>query len=134
MKVFSSSIELARRDEFSNEGATRTIDAAHFDKWVEHCLCPILGRCDKGEPRSIVVIDNASTHVGSVVAPLIRDKGACILCTTPCSLDLNLIELMFNVCKAHLKMNSTTFEHDRHVAHLKVAEEVNRDTRVMECR
>jgi len=103
---------LVRRDEISADGSAGTVDSLHFEQWVEHYLCPILGRYDEDAPRSIVVMDNASTHIDSRVAQLIRATGAYILYTAPYCPDLNPIELGFNIYKAHLKRNNTAFEID----------------------
>jgi len=129
-----STIELVRRNEISDEGAAGTVDAIHFEEWVEYYLCPILGRYDKGEPRSIVVMDNATTYMDSRVVHLIRQTGAYILYTAPYSPDLNPIELAFNIYKAHLKRNYVEFEYDWYATHIKAMEEVNRDICIIEYR
>ena len=110
---------MVRQNEISAEGAAGTVDSLHFEQWVEHYLCPILGRYDEGAPRSIVVMDNASTHMDSRVAQLIRGTGVYILHTAPYSPELNPIELGFNIYKAHLKRNNTAFEYDWYATHLK---------------
>ena len=129
-----STIETVRRDEISSEGAAGTVDATHFEKWVEHYLCPTLGRYDRGEPRSIVVMDNASTHMDSKVSHMIRATGAYLLYTAPYSPDLNPIELAFNIYKAHLKRHNIGFEFDWYGTHLNALEGVDRDICIMEFR
>ena len=90
---------------------------------VEKCLSPVLGRYDHGEPRSIVVMDNASTHMSQRVADMIRETGVYLLYTAPYSPDLNPIELGFNVYKASLKRNSDLFKVDWYSAH-QIAQEI----------
>ena len=87
-----STIDCVQRNETSTEGATGTVYATCFEEWVEHCLCPTLGNHTKGEPRSIVFMDNTSTYMDGKVATLIRSKGAYLLHAAPCSSDLNPIE------------------------------------------
>ena len=127
-----STIECVMRDEISQEGAAGTVNADHFEDWVEHYLCPILGDYSKGEKNSIVVMDNASTHLGVRVGELIRATGAVLLYTAPYSPDLNPIELGFNLYKAHLKRLGLTS--DWYVNHLEALDLVNRDDAIQEFR
>ena len=59
----TSACHTVDREEISAEGAAGTVDADYFLWWVENRLCPVLGNCEFGEPRSIVMMDNASTHM-----------------------------------------------------------------------
>lgn len=129
-----STLDIVHRDEISDEGAAGTVDAAYFEEWVEKCLCPVLGRYDHGEPRSIVVMDNASTHMSQRVADMIRATGAYLLYTAPYSPDLNPIELAFNVYKASLKRNSDLFKVDWNSAHGIALDSVTRDICITEFR
>ena len=63
----SSTCMIVRRDDISNEGASGTVNREDFVEWVRDFLVPTLGRFDKGERRSIVVMDNASTHMDEEV-------------------------------------------------------------------
>jgi transposase len=56
-----------------------TIDAERFVHWVEYSLVPTLGNYLRGEPRSIVVMDNASIHMDVRVHELIADAGALLI-------------------------------------------------------
>ena len=47
------------RYETSNEGDAGTVDAAFL--FFQIHLCPFLGNYVRGEPRSVVFMDNAST-------------------------------------------------------------------------
>ena len=89
-----------QRNEISTEDAAGTVDATYFEEWVDNYLCPTLGNYAKGEPRSIVVMDNASTHMDGRVETLIRSKGAYLFHASPYSPDLNPIECEFNACKS----------------------------------
>jgi len=129
-----NTIDCVLRDEISAEGAAGTVKAAHYEEWVEHFLCPVLGSYAKGEPRSIVVMDNASTHMHQRVAALIRATGAELIYTAPYSPDLNPIELGFNVYKSHLKRSETAFRTDWFGTHIHALNKVTRDTCIKEFR
>ena len=64
------------RDTISDEGAAGTVDGDYFLYWVKNYLCPVLGNYERGEPRSIVYMDNASTHMADEVEDAIRGVGA----------------------------------------------------------
>ena len=95
-------IERASGDDDTNE-AHGTVDADRFVDWVEHFLCPVLGNYSKLEPRSVVVLDNASLHCDPRVRTLIEGVGAILIYTSPYSPDLNPIERCFHQYKAFLK-------------------------------
>ena len=69
----------------------------YFEFWVEHYLCPVVGYFANGEGRSIVVMDNDVTHMSERIGQLVSRTGAYLLYTTPYSLDLNPIEMCFNI-------------------------------------
>ena len=94
------------RDELSDEGAAGTVDAEYFLYWVKEYLCPVLGRYEFGEPRSVVFMDNAGTHMSEEVQNAILGTGAVLIYAAPYSPFLNPIENYFFVYKNHLK----TFE------------------------
>jgi hypothetical protein len=98
-----SACDLVLRDEISREGAAGTVDRDRFVQYVRTSLCPCLGSFVKGEPRSIVVMDNASTHMDPRVRAAIREAGAILIYLPPYSPELNPIEKMFSVYKARLK-------------------------------
>jgi hypothetical protein len=85
------------------DNAAGTIDQERFEQYVECDLVPCLGRFDLGEPRSIVVMDNASTHNSDRIRQLIEGAGAKLVFLPPISPDLNPIEDCFHVYKANLK-------------------------------
>ena len=51
------------REEISDEGAAGTVDSEYFLFWIQTYLCPMLGNYVRGEPCSVVFLDNASTHM-----------------------------------------------------------------------
>ena len=78
-----------------------TIDGERFKLWVEEKILPILGQYELGQPRSIVVMDNATIH--SNIGPLIEAAGAKLIYTAPYSPELNPIELCFGSYKSSLR-------------------------------
>ena len=92
--------ETVIRDEISDEGAAGTVDSDYFVYWVEHFLCPVLGNYQMGEPRSVVMMDNASTHYSDRVEELIQDAGAALIYGPPFLPHINPIELYFGKYKA----------------------------------
>ena len=91
------------RNELSEEGAAGTVDREYFTRWVKEKLCPTLGRYVYGEPRSVVLLDNASTHMTYAVIDAIHAAGAQVIYSAPYSPDLNPIENYFSMYKAFLK-------------------------------
>jgi transposase len=74
-----------------------------FIDWLTLKILPLLGNFEKGEPRSIVILDNASIHMDKEIVSLIQRKGAYILYTAAFSPDINPIEKMFVIYKACVK-------------------------------
>ena len=115
------------REDLSDEGAAGTVTREKFEEWVEESLCPILGDYSKGEARSVVMLDNASTHMSQKVVDLIEGKGAVILYTAPFLPDLNPIENFFSVYKRYLKKYNDDMIRDWERVHLEALGSVNRD-------
>jgi hypothetical protein len=61
--------ELVRRRRGADDADPEagTIDGDRFVFWVQHKLVPTLGNYLQGEPRSIVVMDNAPTHNSPII-------------------------------------------------------------------
>ena len=84
-------------------GASGTVDGEYFVQWVRKKLCPVLGNYERGEPRSVVVLDNASIHHSDEMVDLIHATGAVIIYSAPYSPTLNPIENYFSMYKKYLK-------------------------------
>ena len=115
------------REDTSSEGAAGTVTQEMFGEWVEEHLCPILGDYSKGQPRSVVMLDNASTHMSEKVRQLIESKGAVLLYTAPFLPDLNPIENFFSVYKRYLKKHNDDMIRDWESVHYEALKSVNRD-------
>ena len=122
------------RSEEGNEGASGTVGTELFVEWVQYFLCPCLGNYANGEPRSIVVMDNASTHHCNEVEYFICQTGALLLYTAPYSPDLNPIEKMFNIYKTYLKRHEDEFSVDYRKIHLEALESATKDNAIEEFR
>jgi transposase len=97
-----------RRDALCDDpqcGASGNVNTQVFIDWLTLKILPLLGNFEKGEPRSIVNLDNSSIHMDDETASLIHIKGAYILYTAAFSPDINPIEKMFVIYKACVKQN-----------------------------
>ena len=131
----NATIGIYEREETSNEGAAGTVDRSDFVECVEESLCPVLGDYQKDEKNSIVIMDNASTHMCEEVRELIESKGAYLLYTAPYSPDLSPIEYAFNVYKAYLRRYSMGFEPGEwYQLHLVALNSITRDIAIKEFR
>ena len=126
--------EIIFKDEISEEGAAGTVNQAKFLEYVKNRIVPILGNFMRSEPCSIVVIDNASTHITEEVKDLIHGAGAYLLYTAPYSPDINPIEHAFNVYKSTLKRLHNHPGLDWYHIHLKGLQSVTRDFCINEYR
>lgn len=81
-----------------------------FLKFVERCLLPILLPFDGDNPRSVVVLDNASIHHVDAITRLISAAGALVRFLPPYSPDLNPIEEAFSKVKAYLRNNEISYQ------------------------
>lgn len=115
------------RDHISNEGAAGTVDQKYFLYWVKEYLCPKLGNYIKGEPRSVVFMDNASTHMTPEVVHAIQSTGAVLLYGAPYSPHLNPIEKYFSIYKAYLKRHHSRMHTDWESVHMEALTQVDRD-------
>ena len=118
---------LVDRNEISQEGAAGTVDGQYFLWWVKNFLCPMLGNYAKGEPRSVVFMDNASTHMTAEVEMAIANAGAVWIYGAPYSPHLNPIENYFSIYKAYLKRNTFRMHDDWRNVHMEALQTVNRD-------
>mmetsp|Transcript_21620 Transcript_21620/g.24256 ORF Transcript_21620/g.24256 Transcript_21620/m.24256 type:complete len:211 (+) Transcript_21620:53-685(+) len=90
-----------RRSNQEEDPERGTIERVRFRQWVEDKLVPVLGNYRDGEPRSIVVCDNAEIHndCADLIEQATGAHSAKLVYTTPYSPDLNPIELFFNEYK-----------------------------------
>jgi transposase len=94
-------IERAKQQNEADRAAY--MRALVFIDWLTLKILPLLGNFEKGEPHSIVILDNASIHMDAEIVSLIQSKGAYILYTAEFSADINPIEKMFVIYKASVK-------------------------------
>ena len=123
-------------DEISEEeGAAGTVDGEKIRKWLREKFCPKLGDYRKRERNSIVIMDNASTHMSHEVRDMILECGALLIYSAPYSPDLSPIEYGFNIYKSYLKRFSKDFApNEWYKLHLDALNAVSSDTAIKEFR
>ena len=94
-----------------------TVDAERFYQWVLAKLIPVLGRRIANEPRSTVVLDNATIHKDPRIEQAIIDAGAEVIWTAAYSPDLNPIERAFSNYKRYLRRSYKLFHRDQKKVH-----------------
>jgi transposase len=78
-----------------------SIDGARFEWFLKNEILP---RCNSFPgPKSVLIMDNCSTHHGAEVKRLCGARGILLLYLPPYSPDFNPIEEFFSVLKAWLK-------------------------------
>lgn len=92
-------------DSYLIEG---NVNADVFISIVENALLPIPQPFNGSNPRSIVIMDNASIHYVDSVCQLIESTGANIRFLPPYSPDMNPIEV-FSKVKAFRRNNGTAY-------------------------
>ena len=90
------------RDHISNEVAAGTLDVEYFLYWIKTYLCPVLGNFLHGELQSIVLMDNASTHMSEEVEAAIRKTVANLIYGPLHSPHINPIKNYFNLYKTYI--------------------------------
>ena len=86
-----------------------SINGVRFEWFLEQEVLP---RCNPFPgPKSVIVMDNCSTHHGEEVKRLCEEKGVILLYLPPYSPDFNPIEEFFSVLKAWLKRHHELAEH-----------------------
>ena len=84
-------------------------DGSVFEDYIEQ----LLQHCDRWpEPRSVLVMDNASFHHTERIAQMCADAGVKLMYLPPYSPDLNPIEEFFAELKAFIKRSWSTYEED----------------------
>jgi transposase len=82
-------------------------DSAIFEDYIEQ-LIPHCSRWP--EPKSVLVIDNASFHYTERLEQICYNAGVKLMYLSPYSANLNLIEDVFADLKAFIKKNWRAFE------------------------
>ena len=84
-----------------------TTDSEFFEDFIE-LLLPLCGRWP--EPKSVLVMDNASFHHTDRITQMCADAGVKLVYLPPYSPDLNPIEEFFAELKAFIKRNWQVYE------------------------
>ena len=80
--------------------AEGSVNGDKFELFIRECLLPILSPFNGSNPRSIVIMDNASIHHVQNVIDLIEGQaGAKLIFLPPYSPDLNPVEQVFSTVK-----------------------------------
>ena len=80
-----------------------------FLDFVQRCLLDVIQPFDGNNPRSVVVLDNASIHHLETVIDLIEAAGALVRFLPPYSPDLNPIEELFSQVKSYLREHQQSY-------------------------
>ena len=81
-----------------------------FLDFVQRCLLDVIQPFDGNNPRSVVVLDNASIHHLETVVDLIEAAGALVQFLPPYSPDLNPIEELFSQVKSYLREHEQSYQ------------------------
>ena len=91
--------------------AEGSVNGEKFEHFVKECLLPVLMPYNGVNPRSIVVMDNASIHHVQQVTDLIENQAkAKLIFLPPYSPDLNPAEEVFSKVKYIMKQNDALFQ------------------------
>ena len=91
----------------------KSVNGDLFLQFVEQCLVPVLQPFNGSNPRSVVIMDNASIHHVSSVVTRIQQTGAILRFLPPYSPDLNPVEEVFSKVKKFLANNDVAFAQHR---------------------
>ena len=106
-----------KRSKTDMDPTRGTIDGERFEEWVVVNLIPHLGRRILNEPRSTVVMDNATIHKHPRIKALIEKAGAEVIWTAAYSRDLNPIERCFALYKRYLRRRYRAFMRNQNKVH-----------------
>ena len=93
--IEACSVVLRERGDTDTDLHRGTVGRERFKIYLEEKLIPVLGNYALGEPRSLVLIDNATIHHDDEIVEMIRASGAEIVYLSPYSPDFNPIEFFF---------------------------------------
>ena len=86
------------------------MDGNHFCDYIERSVLPAMMPFDGVNPRSILIMDNASIHHVQQVQDLV-DNAGCLLWFLPAySPDMNPIEEVFSQVKRSLQSNAAVYQ------------------------
>lgn len=94
-------------DTYIVEGS---VNSDTFLQFIQRCLLPILLPFEDDNPRSVVIMDNASIHHVDAVSSIISAAGSLVRYLPPYSPDLNPIEEAFSKVKAYLRNNESSYQ------------------------
>ena len=90
-------------------------------------MCSIIGSYHLGEPRSVVLMDNVSTHMSDYIEKAIIATGTILIYGAPFSPHLNPIEYYFLHYKLYSKRNDRQILSDWFTVHVEALSVVDRD-------
>ena len=82
---------------------SESVDGFTFERFIERCILPHLLPYNGTNPRSVVIMDNASIHNIQPAVDLITSSGALLIFLPPYSPDLMPIEECFSKVKAYIR-------------------------------
>ena len=88
---------------------TGSVNGETFESFICECILPIILPFDGNNPRSILVMNNASIHHCERIKDIIAGVGAKILFLPPYSPDLMPLEEVFSKVKSTLKANDKVY-------------------------
>ena len=86
-----------------------TVDGEKFEEFICQCVLPILLPFDGLNPRSVVIMDNASIHHLERVHDIVTGVGARLVFLPPYSPDLMPLEEVFSKVKSILRANDSVY-------------------------
>lgn len=87
-----------------------SVNGEKFVDFVRHCLLPVMMPFNGTNPKSLVILDNASVHHVEAVEETINGVGALVRFLPAYSPDLNPIEEVFSEVKGILKANDAAMQ------------------------
>jgi len=90
--------------------AEGSVDGDRFSHYVTEYLLPVLLPFNGTNPRSIMIMDNASIHHVDTNVQLIENSQAKVIFLPPYSPDLNPLEPVFSKVKTIMKENDKLFQ------------------------
>ena len=85
------------------------VNSETFVQFIQRSLLNIIQPFDGSNPKSVVILDNASIHHVDKVVDLICASGALVRFLPPYSPDLNPIEEVFSKVKSYIKDNDIIY-------------------------